>query len=67
MSDCTSTGPELLIDMDWNQGADRLEWKLYFQKFLDRYTDLFNVEMIWVVSAKAAYFRTTCSPSCTLS
>ena len=67
MSDCTSTGPKLLIDMDWSQGADRLEWKLYFQKFLDRYTDLSNVDMTWVVLARATYFRTTCSPSCTHS
>ena len=53
MRDCTSTGPKLLIDMHWSQGADRLEWKLYFQKFLDRYTDLSNNDMTWVVSARA--------------
>ena len=34
MSNCTSTRPELLIDMEWIQGADRLEWKLCFQKSL---------------------------------
>ena len=60
MRSCTSTGLELLIDMDWSQGADRLEWKLYFQKFLDRYTDPSNIDMTWNVSPRASYFPMAC-------
>ena len=42
-----------------------LEWKLCFQKLFDLYTDLSNVDMTWVVLARATYFRATCGLSYT--